>query len=68
MPPLDKVEEITWVPAETIAAATRAVATSHPSSFMWGLAIDTNANGVQAGHCVLILAAIIGRRWTCRAV
>ena len=58
--PLDKVEEITWVPAETIAAATRAVATSHPSSFMWGLAIDTNANGVQAGHCVLILAAILG--------
>ena len=58
--PLDKVEEITWVPAETIAAAARAVATNHPSSFMWGLAIDTNSNGVQAGHCVLILAAILG--------
>ena len=58
--PLDKVEEITWVPAETIAAAARAIATNHPSSFMWGLAIDTNANGVQAGHTVLILAAILG--------
>ena len=58
--PLDKVEEITWVPADTIAAASRAVAENHPSSFMWGLAIDTNANGVQAGHTVLILAAILG--------
>ena len=58
--PLDKVEEITWVPAETIAAATRTIATNHPSSFMWGLAIDTNSNGVQAGHTVLILAAILG--------
>ncbi len=58
--PLDKVEEITWVPAATIAAASRAIAENHPSSFMWGLAIDTNANGVQAGHTVLILAAILG--------
>lgn len=58
--PLDKVEKITWVPADLIAAAARAIATNHPSSFMWGLAIDTNSNGVQAGHCVLILAAILG--------
>ena len=58
--PLDKVAEITWVPAETIAAAAKAMATNHPSSFMWGLAIDTNSNGVQAGHTVLILAAILG--------
>ncbi len=58
--PLDRVEKITWVPAETIAAASRTLAENHPSSFMWGLAIDTNANGVQAGHTVLILAAILG--------
>ena len=58
--PLDKVEEITWVPADLIAEATRALANAHPSSFMWGLAIDTNSNGVQAGHCFLILAAILG--------
>ena len=58
--PLDKVEEITWVPADLIAEATRALANAHPSSFMWGLAIDTNSNGVQAGHCFLILASILG--------
>ncbi len=58
--PLDTVEEITWVPADAIAQAAHALATNHPSSFMWGLAIDTNSNGVQAGHTVLALAAILG--------
>lgn len=58
--PLDKVEEITWVPADLIAAATRAIATSHPSTFLWGLAMDTNANGTQAGQCFLSIVAITG--------
>ena len=58
--PLDTVEEITWVPADAIAQSAHALATNHPSSFMWGLAIDTNSNGVQAGHTVLALAAILG--------
>ena len=58
--PLERVEEITWVPAETIRAATYAIATNHPSSFMWGLAIDTSKNGVQAGHCILSIAALLG--------
>jgi anaerobic selenocysteine-containing dehydrogenase len=58
--PLDRVEKITWVPAETIARTARTLASNHPSSFMWGLAIDTNSNGVQAGHTMLILAAILG--------
>jgi anaerobic selenocysteine-containing dehydrogenase len=54
------VEEISWVPAETLVAAARTMATNSPTSFMWGLAIDTNSNGVQAGHTVLALAAITG--------
>lgn len=58
--PLERVEQITWVPKETIAAAARAFATNSPSSIMWGLAIDTATNGVQAGHTVLALAAITG--------
>ncbi|NTW29239.1 MAG: molybdopterin-dependent oxidoreductase [Coriobacteriia bacterium] len=57
---LDTVEKITWVPKETIAAAARAFATNSPSSAMWGLAIDTNTNGVQAGHAFLALVAITG--------
>ncbi len=53
-------EEITWVKAEDIRAATRAFATSKPSSLMWGLATDTQQNGVQAGHCMLAIIALCG--------
>ncbi len=58
--PPEKVAEISWVPAETIVGAARALATSKPSSGLWGLAIDQSWNGVQAGHCFLALFAITG--------
>lgn len=58
--PLERVEEITWVKKGDIQEAARTIATNSPTSFMWGLAIDTNSNGVQAGHTVLALAAITG--------
>ncbi len=58
--PLDKVEEITWVPADLIREVARTMATAKPCSFMWGLAIDTNSNGVQAGATMLDIAAITG--------
>ena len=53
-------EEITWVPADQIRAAARAFATNAPSSIMWGLAIDTQQGGAQAGQTLLSLAAICG--------
>ena len=53
-------EPITWVPAETIRAAARAFATNAPSSILWGLAIDTQQNGAQAGQALLAIAAICG--------
>ena len=52
--------EICWLDPELIRAATRAFATSKPSSWMWGLATDTQANGVQAGHCMLAIVALCG--------
>lgn len=58
--PVDKVSEITWIPEETIVKAARTIANAKPCSFMWGVAIDENPNGVQAGHCFLALAAITG--------
>lgn len=58
--PPEKVEEITWVPKETLIGAARAFATGKPSSGLWGLAIDQSWNGVQAGHCFLALCAITG--------
>lgn len=54
------VEAITWVPQETLIGAARTFATNSPSSIMWGLAIDTETNGVQAGHALLALIAITG--------
>ena len=53
-------ENITWVPADVIRGAARAFATNAPSSIMWGLAIDTQQNGAQAGQALLALAAICG--------
>lgn len=53
-------EKICWVPAETIRAAARAFATNAPSSILWGLAMDQQQNGTQAGQEMLALGAICG--------
>ena len=53
-------EGITWVPADVIRGAARAFATNAPSSIMWGLAIDTQQNGAQAGQALLSIGAICG--------
>ena len=58
--PVERVSEITWVPEETILKAARAIGTGDPVSFLWGVAIDENPNGVQAGHTFLAIAAITG--------
>lgn len=57
---LDYVEEVSWVPREILQGAARAFANNRPSSAMWGLAIDTCKNGVQAGHAFLALCSICG--------
>ena len=56
----EKVAEVAWVDAEQLRGAARAFATNGPSSAMWGLAIDMQENGVQAGHVFLALVAICG--------
>lgn len=56
----EKAAEICGVPVEIIYKAARLYATSKPASICWGLAIDQNWNGVQAGHCILALMAISG--------
>ena len=58
--PPSEVAKLTWVPEEQIIAAARAFATSHPSSIMWGLALDEMPNGVQTAQCVLAMLAITG--------
>lgn len=58
--PVDRVSEITWVPEETIVGAARAIGNADPCSFLWGVALDENPNGVQAGHTFLSIIAITG--------
>jgi len=56
--PPEKAEEICWVPADKIRNAARAIASGKPTSWAWGQAIDGQLTGVQAGHCMIALAAI----------
>lgn len=55
-----RVEEITGISADTLADAARAFAKSKPSTLLWGLALDTETNGIQAGHAVLSIVALCG--------
>ena len=58
--PVDYVSEVTWVPEDQILELARYIGTHHPGAVAWGLAIDQQANGVQAGHAILAIAAITG--------
>jgi len=55
-----KMEEITWVPADTIIEAARLYATTKPACIQWGNALDHNINSFQAARAISILGAITG--------
>jgi anaerobic selenocysteine-containing dehydrogenase len=57
--PPEKVEEMTWAPAEQIRKVARLMA-QKPVSIAWGLAVDQNPNGTQVGHITIALQAITG--------
>ncbi len=56
----ERVEDITWVPAEKIRDAARLYATTKPACMQWGVAIDQNINSFQTIRAVLILSGITG--------
>ncbi|MCI8468651.1 MAG: molybdopterin-dependent oxidoreductase [Eggerthellaceae bacterium] len=58
--PLERVEEITWVPAEKIARAARFWATGGTSALKWGLVLDEQQCGVGAAHAVLAAEVLTG--------
>lgn len=58
--PLDKVAEITWVPAEIIRQAARVYATNKPASIQFGNPIDHNVNSFQTARAISILSALTG--------
>ncbi len=56
----EKVEEITWVPAESIKEVARYYAANKPACIQWGNGLDTNRNSFQAARAVATLRAITG--------
>ncbi len=58
--PLDRVEDITWVPREKIAGAARLFATTKPAAIQWGVAIEQQVNCADNDRLLMALMAITG--------
>ncbi|MBW2345637.1 MAG: molybdopterin-dependent oxidoreductase, partial [Deltaproteobacteria bacterium] len=58
--PPERIEEITWVPAEKLRQAARIYAEHSPSCIQWGNAIDHGLNSFQNARAICILRAITG--------
>ena len=58
--PLDKVEEITWVPKEKIREAARLFATTKPAAIQWGVAIEQQNNCADNDRLLMFLMGITG--------
>ncbi len=58
--PLDKVEEITWVPKEKIMEAARLFATTRPAGIQWGVAIEQQINCVDNDRLLMCIMAVTG--------
>ena len=56
----EKVEEITWVPAEVIREAARFYAANKPATIVTRNVIEHNINSFQVGRAITILMAITG--------
>jgi len=58
--PLERVEEITWVPQEKIREAARLYARTKPAAIQWGVAIEQGRNCTDTNRTLIHLAAITG--------
>jgi anaerobic selenocysteine-containing dehydrogenase len=58
--PLDRVEEITWVPKETIARAARLFATTKPAAIQWGVAIEQQVTCADNNRVLMALMGVTG--------
>jgi len=58
--PIEKVAEITWVPAQEIRQAAEWYATLRPGVTNHGMGIEHQANSIQSMHAHFILSALIG--------
>ena len=58
--PPEKVEEITWVPAETVKETARLYSTTKPAAIVWGNALEQGENAFSNMRGISILRAIVG--------
>jgi anaerobic selenocysteine-containing dehydrogenase len=58
--PVEKVAEITWIPAEKIREAARLYAQTKPAAIQWGCAIEQNINSTDSVRMLVALMAITG--------
>jgi anaerobic selenocysteine-containing dehydrogenase len=58
--PVEKVAEITWVPADKIREAARLFAKTKPATIQWGISIEQNINCIDSDRLIIDLAAITG--------
>ncbi|HUT69291.1 MAG TPA: molybdopterin-dependent oxidoreductase [Desulfatiglandales bacterium] len=58
--PLEKVQEITWVPEEKIRAAARLFATTKPAAIQWGVAIEQQNNCIDNDRLLMFLMGLTG--------
>jgi anaerobic selenocysteine-containing dehydrogenase len=58
--PVEKVAEITWVPAEKIIEAARLFAKTKPATIQWGISIEQNINCIDSDRLLIDLLAITG--------
>ncbi|MBQ9980372.1 MAG: molybdopterin-dependent oxidoreductase, partial [Oscillospiraceae bacterium] len=56
----ERVEEISWVPAETLRAAARLFAENTPGVLEWGCAIEHNPNCFDSVRAIGILPGLTG--------
>jgi anaerobic selenocysteine-containing dehydrogenase len=54
------VEEITWVPAETIRRIAKMYVGNHPASITFGASLEHSSNGIQALRAICSLMAVCG--------
>ncbi len=58
--PQERVEQITWVPKEKIAAAARLYATTKPAGIQWGVAIEQQVTCADNDRALMALMGITG--------
>ncbi|NWF78323.1 MAG: molybdopterin-dependent oxidoreductase [Chloroflexi bacterium] len=58
--PVEKVAEITWVPADKIIEAARLFAKTKPATIQWGISIEQNINCIDSDRLLIDLLAITG--------